>query len=78
MDTQMGDGRETEPDDDASDVKISLPLSEKEKRILELYDRLLEVEVELALTRGRQDATIGAYSLVYSPEMPFISISCVG
>lgn len=74
MDTPMGDGRNTELEADASDVKKSLPLSDKEKRILELYDRLLEVEVELALTRARQDATIGAYSPVYLPEMPFLSI----
>lgn len=44
---------------DTPGKETELPLSEKEKRILELYDRLLRLEFELALTKARQEATIG-------------------
>jgi hypothetical protein len=58
MDTEMGGIHEVDFSDDASD-DTTLPLSEKEKTILALYDRLLEIEVELALYRGRQALSIG-------------------
>lgn len=52
----MEDITDVDPVDDASPT---LPLSDKEKTILELYDRLLDIEVELALYRARQAYTIG-------------------
>lgn len=55
----MEDARVAAPQEDVYEAQIPLPLSEKEKRILELYDRLLELELELALTKARQDTTIG-------------------
>ncbi|RKU41662.1 hypothetical protein DL546_003530 [Coniochaeta pulveracea] len=57
MDTEMSDVPDVDIPDDASD-DTALPLSEKEKTILELYDRLLEVEVELALYRARQALSV--------------------
>lgn len=54
----MSDVPDVDIPDDASD-DTALPLSEKEKTILELYDRLLEVEVELALYRARQALSVG-------------------
>jgi hypothetical protein len=60
MDTAMEDTTDVDPQDDASPT---LPLSEKEKTILELYDRLLDIEVELALYRARQAYTIGKLPL---------------
>lgn len=48
----------TEQRGDASE-ESPLPLSEKERRILELYDQLLNLEFEVALTKARQATIIG-------------------
>jgi hypothetical protein len=67
MDVPIGDAREVEPQDDASGEEILLPLSGKEKRILELYDRLLKLEFELALIKAHQYVTIGmALAYIFS------------
>jgi hypothetical protein len=58
MDVPMSDAGDVEAQDDASS-DVPLPLSEKEKRILELYDQLLKLELQLALTKSRQATTIG-------------------
>lgn len=47
--------------DSQLDASDTLPLSDKEKTILELYDRLLDLEVELALYRARQAFTLGYF-----------------
>lgn len=73
MDVPMGDARDVEPRADASEEETPLPLSEKEKRILELYDRLLKLEFELALTKARQDANIGMCSCT-TPRAAVIGI----
>lgn len=56
----MSDFPDADIPDDASD-DTTLPLSGKETTILELYDRLLEIEVELALYRARQALSVGKY-----------------
>lgn len=74
MDVPMVDARDVELQDYASESEIPLPLSEKEKRILELYDRLLKLEVELTLTKARQNVTLGMHPLVFSTALPVIDI----
>jgi hypothetical protein len=59
MDVPMADTRGAESRGHAPEEETELPLSEKERQILELYDRLLRLELEVALTKARQQATIG-------------------
>jgi hypothetical protein len=68
MDISIADTRDPEPRDDAPEEETELPLSEKEKRILELYDRLLNAEFELALTKARQDAALGIVLIRHSHQ----------
>ena len=42
-------------DETAADDVGPLPLSDAEKRLLELYDRLQELQVEIALLRAQQN-----------------------
>ena len=66
----MADPRDTEHRDGAAEEDTELPLSEKERRILELYDQVLKLEVELALTKARQEVTIGTQLTHCGRELP--------
>ena len=62
-------------DPDKSDVRVSNeaappaslpPLSADEKRILDIYDRLKDLQVEIALLTTRQESIPGSYTDSYS------------
>ncbi|KAB5580768.1 centromere protein H (CENP-H)-domain-containing protein [Coniochaeta sp. 2T2.1] len=58
MDAEMEDARGAEAQDNTWGEDAPLPLSDKESRILDLYDHLIKLEFEVALQKELQRATI--------------------
>ena len=61
MDAEMRDAHGAEAEDGTLGEDVPLPLSDKESKILDLYDQLLKLEFEVALRKELQSATIGIF-----------------
>jgi hypothetical protein len=62
----MDDGPLDEQMEDVEEKVESLPLSADERRVLELYDRLQQLQLEIAIIKAQSSISPGEF-----PECPF-------
>lgn len=58
--------------DQLPDADATLPISHKEQRALDLYDKIQELRLEIAIIKAQQSIQGKRHKIIFHPSVPVV------